>query len=103
MIENVVLSDSDTLVLEADGRIEVSSVVFCNTSGGSDNLYFNVVKAGSTPVAGNRVISGIAIPANETLVWEFSEHILLENGDRLYGYSDTASSFSVVVNYKERS
>lgn len=68
----------------------LKQVVFCNTTG-AERLVYLGIGSGTT----NRVIHALPIAQFDTVVWDTA--LVLETGERLFGYSDAASAVNVVV------
>ena len=82
----------------------VTTVALCNT--GTPNLSdetvnsvtvdIYVVKKGKTPVAGNKVVSSLIVPAGETVFFS-EERMVLDGGDMIYVQASASSLLAVSV------
>jgi len=82
----------------------VTTISLCNT--GTPNLsdetvnsvvvdiYF--VKKGKVPIAGNKVVSSLTVPAGETVFFS-EERMVLDGGDMIYVEVDTSDLIAVSV------
>lgn len=87
------------------GRVNaVTTIALCNTAAASTadettnavtvNIY--IVRSGKSYGAGNLIVSGLVVPAGETVFFS-EERIVLESGDEIWVGTSTASRLSATV------
>jgi hypothetical protein len=87
------------------GRVNaVTTIALCNTAAASTadettnavtvNIY--IVRSGKSYGTGNLIVSGLVVPAGETVFFS-EERIVLESGDEIWVGTSTASRLSATV------
>jgi hypothetical protein len=67
-------------------------MTICNTSGVDRLVYMGV---GDVTTAANRFFSALPVAAYDTVVWDTG--LVLNAGERVFGYSDSAGTVSVMA------
>lgn len=70
----------------------IKQMVICNTGGTERLVYLGI---GDVATASNRFFSALPVAAYDTIVWDTS--VVLTAGERIWGYSDSASQVSVMA------
>lgn len=91
----LVFTSTDSGATVSNGGVErrnaITTIAFCNTGApNSSNESTNAVtvdihiaRKGVGAVAGNKIVSGLVVPAGETVFFS-EERVVLENGDMIY-------------------
>lgn len=103
-IDSVAILTTNTTVYSAVGNKMIATMIFCNTEtpdpndedAGATFLDLHLVKNGSTPTFVNKIVSGLRIPAGETVFFD-SERVVLENGDSVIASTSSPAVLSCTI------
>lgn len=82
------------------GNSAVTWATFTNFSGSAATLTLYVVPNSGSAANSNMILNAESIVAGDTFgLYSASEKLLLENGDAIYAFSDTATAINAVISY----
>lgn len=97
MIINKPIPIAGVTVLQSQDKqsLAVTTVFFCNTDNTTaDDITIYLIPAGASAASSNMIVNQKAIPAGDTLIFEY-EKLILENGDMILAKSSKGLITSV--------
>jgi len=87
-------------VYTSSGNTALTWATFTNTSGSAATLTLHIVPNGGSATDQNMILDAESIVAGDTFnLYTAGEKILLETGDMIQAWSDTASAVNAVFSY----
>ena len=87
-------------VYSSTNNTAITWATFTNYSGGAATLTLYLVPNGGSPTDENMILDAESITAGDTFgLYSAGEKILLENGDTIQAWSNTASAINAVFSY----
>ena len=100
-LNSVQLGTSATAILTAASETAVLSIVFCNTTAADKTITVYAYASGGSAGDLTTIIKDLTIPAKDTFIWTGDEKLILDTSGVLSGLSDSATSITATINYKE--
>jgi hypothetical protein len=96
----VVAQTTPTAIYTSSGATAITWASFTNYTGGAATLTLYVVPNLGSATTQNMIVNAESIAATDTFgLYAAGEKLLLENGDAIYAFSDTATAVNAVISY----
>jgi hypothetical protein len=96
----VVAQTTPTAIYTSSGATAITWASFTNYIGSAATLTLYVVPSLGSATNQNMILDAESIVAGDTFgLYSAGEKLLLDNGDAIYAFSDTATAINAVISY----
>ena len=100
LVTDIITQTTPTEIYASTNDSAITWATFTNYGVSAATLTLYVVPSGDSATNENMILDSESISAGDTFsLYTAGEKLLLSNGDKIYAFSDTATSVNVVISY----
>ena len=100
MVKNVVIENTDTVILSPDSGSVLAGVglYLCNASPEEDVISVHLIQVGDNPQGKNTIVKDLTVKAGETFEFGY-EKLIINDGEKLVVSSENGGRVNATVTY----